>query len=227
MSAAVFQQTIQQTFSNADLESNDILWLTGEPLVLGIDYFDQCVNFCLRASSGKKAPNFTVQTNGTLINEDWCDFFVKHDFVVGVSVDGPSAIHDKQRRTRAGEGSFQKVNRAIEMLIRKGVKGGAICVITKATLDYPAAELFSFFHERGISWSYLIEAWIGENSASADSLSVEDRPRLRAYLDELLSLWARHPGSYIRDFDQTARRLFGGSHPRFDPMRLLQKNGHP
>lgn len=220
MPAAVLEEALRQTFSHPELESNDILWLTGEPLAMGLPYFQEAVARCLKASVGRKRPVFTIQTNGTLIDEAWCEFFKEHEFVVGVSVDGPKAIHDRQRRLRGGDGTFEKVMRGIELLTRNKVSGGAICVVTKVTLEHPASELFQFFQERGIAWSYLIEARIGENVGAAGAIGPEDEPRLRQFLGELIELWAAHPNSYVRDFEQTTRRLFGGSHPRADPNNL-------
>jgi len=220
MPDAVLAETLHQVYANPSLVGMDILWLTGEPLALGVDYFRRAVHKCLECSGAHRRPAFIVQTNGTLINDEWCSFFLEHDFVVGVSVDGPKCIHDLHRKTRSRHGSFEKVNAAMDLLIKRRVKGGAICVITKATLDLPAEQLFHFFHDRGIAWSYLLAASIGENVDSPYSLTIHDKERLRDYLGQLLELWSKYPESYVRDFDQTSRRVFGGAHPLLDPNNL-------
>src|SRR5947209_5971873 len=116
-----------------------------QPLVLGLPYFRQAVELCLKMAPSGKRPEFIVQTNGTLINEQWCDFFAEYNFTVGVSIDGPAVIHDRQRLTLLGRPSFAQVERGIDLLIKRGVRGGAICVITKATLDLAPEALFGFF----------------------------------------------------------------------------------
>ncbi len=214
------EKTLDQVYSNNALCSMDVLWLTGEPLVLGVPYFRQVVDLCLEKAPPNMRPQFIVQTNGTLIDENWCDFFTSHDFIVGVSVDGPAIIHDKQRLSLLGKPSFPDVERGIDLLIKKGVRGGAICVITKATLSLPPDELFRFFQEKNIAWSYLLEASIGDNKSSPSALTADDLPSLDRYLDRLLDLWAAHPDSYIRDFEQISRRIFGGAQPRPDADNL-------
>lgn len=214
------EKTLQQIYANRLLDGMDILWLTGEPLVLGVPYFRKAVELCLATAPSGMKPNFIIQTNGTLIDEAWCHFFKEYNFVVGVSVDGPAAIHDKQRLSLLGKPSFASVERGIDLLIDHGVRGGAICVRTKATLDYPPDDLFNFFQQKRIAWSYLLEASIGDNCASGTGLTVADRPRVERYLDRLLDLWAAYPDSYIRDFEQTTRRVFGGARPAPNPDNL-------
>jgi uncharacterized protein len=220
MGLDIVEKALDQVHSNKGLDGMDILWLTGEPLVLGIPYFRQVADLCLAKAPSGMRPNFIVQTNGTLLNEEWCQFFTDYNFVVGVSIDGPAAIHDKQRLSILGKSSFVEVERGINLLVEKGVRGGAICVITKATLELPPDELFEFFQRKGIAWSYLLEASIGDNTRSESALSIADLPRVERYLDRLLDLWAEHPDSYIRDFEQTSRRVFGGARPHPDSDNL-------
>lgn len=220
MPLALVARALDQIHSNSDLEGMDVLWLTGEPLVLGIDYFRKAVELCLEKSQAADPPKFIIQTNGTLIDDQWCEFFAEHDFIVGVSIDGPEAIHDRHRRSRLGKPTFQDVERGIDLLVQKGVKGGAICVITKATLESSPDDLFRYFYDKGIAWSYLIEAPIGQNADSTTGITIDDEPAVERFLSRLLDLWAEYPDSYIRDFEQTSRRVFGGSQPRPDSDNL-------
>ena len=216
MPLSTFELALDQIWRNREMNGLEVLWLTGEPLVMGIDYFREAVDVCYRKAPAGSRPTFVVQTNGTLIDENWCKFFIEHNFVVGVSIDGPQEIHDAHRKTRLGTGTFVEVERGVSLLTNWGVRGGAICVITKETLNFPADDLFYFFHSKGIAWSYLIEASIGDNLNSPRALAIEDLPKIEAYLSRLLDLWAKYPESYVRVFDQTARRAFGGILPRFD-----------
>lgn len=212
MSLAVLEDGLRQLLSNKTLEGLDILWLTGEPLVMGIAWFRDAVEICKRVCGEKLPLSFIVQTNGTLVNDEWCRFFAEHNFVVGVSLDGPPEIHDAQRRTRQNASTSTRVEEAVALLTKHKVRGGAICVITRETLRHSPDELFNYFASKGIAWSYLIEAGIGDN-ANNSSVTYKNEEDLTAYLDRLLDLWGANPGSYIRDFEQTSRRIFGGSRP--------------
>lgn len=213
MPLSIVDETLTQAYSNRALQGMDILWLTGEPLVMGLPYFREVVRLCLEKCPHDKHPEFVIQTNGTLINDEWCEFFSEYNFEVGVSVDGPAYIHDKQRLYKSGRPTFSQVERGIDLLIKHKVRGGAICVITEATLDFPPEDLFHFFYAKKIAWSYLIEAGIGENKHAMPAQWTVSSIRLERFLDRLLDLWAEYPDSYIRDFEQTTRRVFGGSRP--------------
>lgn len=209
MPLGVVEKTLKQLYANPEVTKNDVLWLTGEPLVMGLSHFEEAVARCKALTPPGLSPRFIVQTNGTLIDPEWAAFFREHDFIVGVTVDGPQEVHDQQRITRRGGGTYDDTMKGIELLTKAGVRGGALCVITRRTLEIAPDRLFRFFQDRHISWSYLVEARIGDNVGSPDALSLEDGPRLRAFLGRLMTLWGQHPSSYIRDFDQLARRLAG------------------
>ncbi|MBI1319259.1 MAG: radical SAM protein [Candidatus Hydrogenedens sp.] len=220
ISLETLDTTLSQVYGGSALTGMDMLWLTGEPLVMGLQHFRDTVDLCRKRNRLDVQPQFVIQTNGTLIDEAWCEFFAENDFKVGVSVDGPAQIHDHQRRTKAGRPTFEKVERAIDLLTEYKIRGGAICVITSATLDQSPDDLFHFFYDRRITWTYLIESAIGEHEHS--TLSSQDHPptRLPAFISRLLDLWAEYPDSYIRDFDQATRRVFGGSRPAVNDDNL-------
>ena len=216
MPLEVVERAFAQVTENSDLSRIDVCWLTGEPLLMGVDYYKRAVTICNKLKPHSANLRFIVQTNGTLINDEWAEFFAQHDFTVGVTIDGPREIHDAQRMNKAGHSTFEQTSRGIDHLVRHRVKGGALCVITRKTIQSSPDALFEFFRERNLSWSYLLEARIGENASSENALSLDDRPQLRSFLGRLIELWGMHPEQYIRDFDQLARRLFGGGSTRAD-----------
>jgi len=220
MPLPIVEQTLKNVYRNPNVEQVDFCWLTGEPLVMGLDYYKSVISLCNELKPKNMTTSFSLQTNGTLINDEWANFFKENDFVIGVSVDGPKPLHDKQRANKTGKSTFDNTIRGIDILIKHEVKGGALCVITKNTLELSADELFFFFHERKISWSYLIEARIGENACSENSLSSTDKPRLRNYLNRLMELWSNYPHSFIKDFDFLSKKLFGMSDYEVDYNNL-------
>ena len=84
----------------------EFVWQGGEPTLLGIDFFKKVVEIQKRFSGAKTISN-SLQTNGTLLNDEWCRFLKKHNFMVGISLDGPREIHDRYRRDRKGAGTFR------------------------------------------------------------------------------------------------------------------------
>lgn len=104
-------------------------WLGGEPTLAGLDFFKEIVQF-QKKQTQKHWVN-TIQTNATLINQDWAEFFRTHDFKVGVSVDGTSQTHDADRINLVGHGSYAKVMNGVNILRKAGINPSIICVVTK------------------------------------------------------------------------------------------------
>jgi uncharacterized protein len=117
MPVNIIEESLRQVFRNPDLERNDLLWLTGEPLVVGLEYFRSAVSVVNRMKPDGLPMELTVQSNGTLINDEWACFFRDNGFVVGVTIDGPKHIHDKQRVNKRGGGTFDLALRGIDCLI--------------------------------------------------------------------------------------------------------------
>ena len=106
-----------ETFVREYIQANDVPevqfnWHGGEPLVLGLDFYRKALEFEKKYADGKKIHN-TIQTNGVLLNQDWCTFLRDNEFLVGVSIDGPRDIHDRYRKDRGGASVFDKVIRGI------------------------------------------------------------------------------------------------------------------
>ena len=126
-------------------ESLTVCWHAGEPLAVPIPFYDQAFEL-LAASSRKLRQN--IQTNGTLITDDWCRLFKKWSVQIGLSIDGPRAIHDRQRVDRAGRGTFDRVMRHREVTAARGPVFGH-CRADPDSLE-SADELWRFFKAAGI-----------------------------------------------------------------------------
>ena len=88
-------------------------WQGGEPTLLGIDFFRKAIQFQKKYADGRKIEN-TFQTNGILLNDEWCSFFSENNFLIGLSIDGPREIHNKYRVHKGGQPSFDKVMHGLE-----------------------------------------------------------------------------------------------------------------
>jgi uncharacterized protein len=139
--AAVARLIFQSPFFK---DSLDIVWHAGEPLTLRPDYYEQAIATLEAARPRNVTLNYGFQTNGTLIDESWIDFFEKHQINVGISLDGPRHLHDRYRRHRDGLGSFDKVMRGIAKLQAREYPFHIIGVISAQSLPY-AAELVEFY----------------------------------------------------------------------------------
>ena len=129
--------------------TSDILftWHGGETLLRPIAFYEKAIALQRRYGLGRNIDN-AIQTNGTLIDERWAQFFAVNGWLVGVSIDGPEAFHDEYRRSRQGEGSFARVMQGIEILNRYGVQWNAMAVVNNDNGSRPL-EFYRFFKSIG------------------------------------------------------------------------------
>jgi uncharacterized protein len=127
-----------------------IVWHAGEPLVLPTGYYEEAFAAITQTIGSQCAVEHSIQTNATLIDDAWCEFFLRHGVKVGVSIDGPAELHDRHRRARSGKGTHTAVMRGITALREHGVPHHAIAVITAETVGR-ADQIHQFFRELGIS----------------------------------------------------------------------------
>lgn len=122
-------------------------WHGGETLMRPISFYKKALELQRKYARGRRIDN-CIQTNGTLLTDDWCRFFRENNFLVGVSIDGPQEFHDEYRRNRQGLPSFYKVMKGIELLKKHGVEYNAMAVVNDYNVDYPL-EFYRFFKEIG------------------------------------------------------------------------------
>lgn len=122
-------------------------WHGGESLMRPLSFYKKAVELQKKYARGRIIEN-TIQTNGTLLTDDWCRFFRENNWLVGVSVDGPQEFHDEYRRNKAGAPSFRKVMQGINLLKKHSVEWNALAVVNDFNADYPL-EFYRFFKETG------------------------------------------------------------------------------
>lgn len=122
-------------------------WHGGESLMRPISFYKKVVELQKKYAQGRIIDN-ALQTNGTLLNDEWCRFFKDNNWLVGVSIDGPQEFHDEYRKTKAGVPSFRKVMNGIDLLRKHGVEWNALAVVNDFNGDYPL-EFYHFFKEMG------------------------------------------------------------------------------
>jgi uncharacterized protein len=135
----------------------------------------------------------SVQTNGTLINDRWCDLFVQHDVSVGISIDGPSFLHDAHRVNWSGKGSHRTAMRGYMSLVERGIRPGAICVLTRQSLSYPD-EIFDFFADHGFrSIGFNVEEVENSNVTSSLTGLGEIAEEYRCFIGRIYERWQQDP----------------------------------
>lgn len=128
----------------------EFVWQGGEPTLLGIDFFKRVVQLQKQFSGAKTITN-SLQTNGTLLDDDWCRFLKKHNFMVGISLDGPKEIHDRYRRDRKGTGTFDKVMRGLKALQKHKVEYNVLACVARETAKKPL-DVYHFFKKEGVEF---------------------------------------------------------------------------
>lgn len=133
-------------------------WHGGETLMRPLSFYKRALELQRKYARGRRIDN-CIQTNGTLLTDDWCRFFRENNFLVGVSIDGPQEFHDEYRRNRQGLPSFYKVMKGIELLKKHGVEYNAMAVVNDYNVEYPL-EFYHFFKEidcRYIQFAPIVE----------------------------------------------------------------------
>lgn len=122
-------------------------WHGGETLMRPISFYRRALELQRIYSHGRQIDN-CIQTNGTLLNDEWCEFFKQNNFLVGVSIDGPQEFHDEYRKTGTGRPTFRDVMKGINLLNKHGVEWNALAVVNDFNADYPL-DFYHFFKEIG------------------------------------------------------------------------------
>jgi uncharacterized protein len=141
---AYFRQLIE-AHDSPELEVN-VSWQGGEPTLIGLPFFERSVELVERFKRPQQRVQYTIQTNGTLLDEAWCAFFKRHSFLVGLSIDGPREMHDAYRVHHGGKGSSDQVMRGWEVLAKHGVDVNILCTLHAANADHPL-EVYRFFRD--------------------------------------------------------------------------------
>ncbi|MDO9532714.1 MAG: radical SAM protein, partial [Deltaproteobacteria bacterium] len=137
MSDEVLEAFIRQYFQGQNYKEVVFSWQGGEPTLLGVDFFRKVVELQKRYCPPHVRCENDLQTNGTLLDEAWCEFLGEHRFLVGLSLDGPKELHDHYRKDKAGQGSFDRVFRAARLLRKHRVEFATLSCVNLLTAKYP------------------------------------------------------------------------------------------
>lgn len=147
MSDEMLEQFTREYIEAQTMNQVLFTWHGGEPLLRSIDFYRKALSLQQKYAGGRHIDNI-IQTNGTLLTDEWCEFFAQNHWLVGISIDGPQPYHDHYRLTAAGKPSWQKVMQGIKLLKKHGVEWNAMAVVNAYNVNHPL-EFYRFFKENG------------------------------------------------------------------------------
>jgi uncharacterized protein len=146
MADDLLETYIRQLIESQQVPEVSLAWQGGEPTLMGLDFFRRSVELAEKYKRPGMAVNYTMQTNGTTLDDEWCTFFKEFNFLIGLSVDGPKEIHDTYRVNKGGAGSFDQVMGGWELLRKHDVDFNILCTVHAANADRPV-EVYRFFRD--------------------------------------------------------------------------------
>lgn len=235
MSAELLETYIRQLIeAHADAEEVTIAWQGGEPTLMGVEFFARSVELAERFLAPWQRAVHTIQTNGTRLDESWARLLREHGFLVGISIDGPAAMHDAYRVTRGGRGTFGQVMRGLAHLREGGVEWNALSTVHAANEEH-GREVYRFLRDdcgaRFIQFIPIVErvAEAGEDGSVPWS-SWRDRPLYVQSGRRVTgrSVTAERYGRFLIDvFEEWVRRDVGRVYVQMFDVALANWYGAP
>lgn len=146
MTADVLERYIQQVVAIHGRQAEiEFAWHGGEPTLSGIPFFERAMQLQEKHAAGRRILN-TLQTNGTLLTDEWCQFFRDHHFRIGISIDGPEHLHNIYRKDTHGEGTFARTMHGMELLLKHGVELNTLTTVNAANAKHPE-EVYQFLRQ--------------------------------------------------------------------------------
>ncbi|MBV8106187.1 MAG: anaerobic sulfatase maturase [Hyphomicrobiales bacterium] len=200
MSQATLESYIRQLLESHRAPEVTVAWQGGEPTLMKLEFFERAVELVEKYRKPGQTIQQTFQTNGLLLDDAWCAFFKKYNFLVGLSVDGPRELHDAYRRDRKGQGTFDLVMRGWRFLKSHGVEFNILCTVNAANEKH-GRRVYRFFRdELGATWIQFIPI---VERATAATLAIANQG------------WSDRPGAgkrllYTQTGDLVTDRTVGG-----------------
>ncbi len=200
MSDTILEETIKQTIEATSGDVVSFTWHGGEPTLAGIDFYKKVVILQKKyLPEGVKVWN-NLQTNGTLIDENWAKFLKEEHFDVGISIDGTEWVHNEYRKDHSDFSTYRKVVKAVQILQKHGIQPDLLCTVNSSTAKNPIA-VYRSLRDFNTGWIQFIPIvrWINENEVSEDSVGSKEYGE---FLIQVFDEWITH------DIGKTEVQLF-------------------
>lgn len=209
MSERLLERFVKEYIQSQTMSEVMFTWHGGEPLLRPLSFYQKALELQKKYAQGRVINN-SLQTNGTLLTEEWCRFFKDNNWLIGVSIDGPQRLHDAYRKNRRGQPSFTEVMRGIELLNHYGVDWNAMAVVNRFNADYPL-EFYHFFRSincRFIQFTPVVERIFEHQDGRHFASPMQEEGELADYsvtpeqwghfLCTIFDEWAKHDiGEYF------------------------------
>ena len=208
MDDGLLEEFTRQYIESQTMPQTLFTWHGGEALMRPISFYRRAIELQRRYARGRQTDN-CIQTNGTLLTDEWCEFFKENNFLVGISIDGPQAFHDAYRRSRSGRPSWRDAMRGVRLLQKHGVEWNAMAVVNRTNAGHPV-EFYRFF--RDIGCRYLQFTPVVERDAHGQVAAFSVLPeQWGLFLCSLYDEWVvRDVGRvFVQTFDATLANWAG------------------
>ncbi len=213
MDDEALERYISSHFEACPDETVNFSWHGGEPLLAGIEFFRRAITLQKKYMPAGVTVNNGIQTNGTLLNDEWCRFLAEENFYVGLSIDGPEELHNKFRINREGYPSFGRVMNGHRMLKKRGVVPEILCVVSSENVKYPL-KVYEFFRKLGAKYVTFLP--LVEKRPDQPGVSPASVPPLAfgIFLSKIFDEWVRNGIGEIKVqiFEEAARTAFSQEH---------------
>lgn len=227
ISDELLEQFIKEYIEAQTMDSVLFTWHGGEPLMRSLDFYKKAMALQRKYAHGKHIDN-ALQTNGTMLTDEWCDFLAQNHWLVGISIDGTQDMHDHYRHTASGKPSWEQVMHGIQLLKKHHVEWNAMAVVNDYNAEHPL-EFYHFFKEIGcqyLQFSPIVERII-QHSDGRGLASLQDTKEKRAeivlapysvspekwgnFLCTIFDEWVRHDVGriFVEIFDCTLANWVG------------------
>ncbi len=225
MSDEMLETYIRQLIAAHRTPQVTVAWQGGEPTLMGVEFYRKAIEFQEKyrkpGMTRIKDMRFenTMQTNGTLLDDEWCQFFKENDFLIGLSIDGPREVHDAYRMNKGGQGTFDQVMRGLRLLQKHGVDYNILTTVNRINADYPL-EVYRFLRDEvGTDWIQFIPVVERVDEQGLTLVQAGGQVSERAvqpeqfgrFLTTIFDEWVRHDVGqvYVQTFEAAARNWMG------------------
>jgi uncharacterized protein len=210
MSSETLRAVVKEIFSSGLVsESITFVWHAGEPLAVPVEWYEKALELIASEAPPGLRIIHSFQSNGTLINDRWCEFIKSHKVSMGLSIDGPAFIHDVHRKTRQGKGTHEAAMRGVRKLHEHQIPFHVIAVVSEASLDHADA-IYDFFVDHGMPrFGFNVEEQEGIHTES--SLLASHSVKVENFFRRIFERQKQSQGRVrVREFDFALQRISSG-----------------
>lgn len=216
MSDELLEKYIRQYIQAQHIPSVTFVWQGGEPTLMGLDFFRKAVELQRKYARPGMSVENAFQTNGTLLDEEWCVYFKENNFLVGISIDGPPELHDRYRKDKGGAETSEGVMRGLGLLKKHAVDYNLLCSVHAANVDHPL-EVYRYFRDTlGVKFIQFIPIVERDNKTGFQiGNKIRDRSvtgkKYGTFLNTIFNEWVNNDVGtvFVQIFDEALGKWFG------------------